>query len=116
MTDTEIVRAAGEAGMGWEFHEGSRITMANGCWYDDSGKFMVLVDSWNPLTSLSDAGMLIEAMRAKGFFLVAKARPQSFIAEFRHLKCLCKSRAIEPTLERAITLAALRKLEVPNAK
>lgn len=115
MNDQEIVRAAGEAGMGWEFHKGSPITMTEDCWYDDSGTFMFLVSEWNPLTRLDHAGMLIDAMRREGWLWCGLAEETGFLAYlWRHGKTAERS-GFHPTLSCAITMAALRALEVPNA-
>ena len=108
MNDAEIVRAAGEQVTGWTWSdEDGGFPEAEG----DEGAY-----DWDPLTFLSDTGILIEAMRAKGWRLFVESSRDEFSVYFWHPKLKCKPRTTCKILSRAITIAALRALEVPNVK
>lgn len=63
MTTAEKTRLLAEGVMGWEFLPGDSSN-AGDMWKRGHSYYPM---SWSPLTDLSDAGEVLEAMRAKGW-------------------------------------------------
>lgn len=114
MTDQETVRAVGEKVMGWTLKmrqdKGGTDTANWEYWKSLRGEVYA---GWDPLTSLSDAGMLIEAMTGKGYFFHGSACGKGVQISFRkrYQRKTKATTTTHPLMTRAITLAALRALE-----
>ena len=73
MTDQEKIELLATKVMGW--HKAKLMGEYPWYWCDSGGHGKCSVSSWNPLTNIADAWMIVEKMQEKGFAVEVWASP-----------------------------------------
>lgn len=113
MDERERMREAlATRGMGWKLCYRGKYPL----WESQHNQARVLCSSWHPDTDWAQCGLVIEAMREKGWRAEILMARVGYHARFYRTGEIERYDAQGKTFPEAVALAAFRALEAPNGQ